>query len=442
VTAAYQQLVDEGFLEARSRSGIFVAAQAAPRSAEVLPRAATAQALPAPDWAARMRRSLKGRPTLIKPERWAEYPYPFVYGPYDAALFPTEDFRECCVRSLARAQLTQWASDLETEDVPELVEQLRKRVLPRRGVFALPEEIVLTVGAQQAFHLLGEALFDTHTRVGFEEPGYPHARSAFGLREPQWLPLPVDEQGVVVQALPRLHYAFVTPSQHSPTTATLSLERRQALLQAAEARDFVIIEDDYEAENLLEGSPIAALKSLDRSGRVIYVGSLAKTLAPALRLGYVVAPAPLAAELRALRHAMVRHPSTFLQHAYALFIALGHHDSHARRVNEAMRERMQTALGAVAQHLSGFECAAPQGGASLWLRCPAWVHGSELAQAARAHGVLVEPGDVFFAQPPYPCPFIRLRLSSIAPARIEPGVQALAKAMRELAHARGERWPG
>lgn len=436
VSASYQQLVDEGFIEARPRHGVFVSSTPRQLVADAVRRGADGAHLP-PNWSARMLRTLSNLPTLSKPEAWRSYPYPFVYGIHDAQLFPTEDFRECCVRSLARAQLPQWTPDFETDDVADVVEQIRLRLLPKRGVFALKDEILVTVGAQQAFHLLAELLFEHRTRLGFEEPGYPHARNTFSLREPTCIPIAVDGEGACIDALPELDYLFVTPSQQSPTTATLSLERRQRLLQLAEQQDFVVIEDDYEAENLYEGNPMPALKSLDRSGHVIYVGSLSKSLSPALRLGYIVAPSPVIAELRVLRHAMVRHPSAFLQHAYALFLSLGHHESHARRVNQAMQERVRLAAQSLNVHLPDFEFQMPRGGASIWVRGPAWLDGGELALTARRHGVLIEPGQVFFAAPPYPCPFFRLRLSSIGLTQIDAGLSALSVAVTELAQARG-----
>ena len=440
VTSAYLQLMDEGFLQARPRSGVFVAPNARPTSA--LPAeplvGASGQSGRAPEWSARVLRSLVDRPTLAKPERWRQYPYPFVYGTHDPQLFPTEDFRECCSRSLARSQLPHWTPDFETDDVPDLIEQIRTRLLPKRGVFALPSEIIVTVGAQHAYYLLADALFDETQRVGLEEPGHPHARTSFSLRNPKWVEIGVDDEGLVVDALPAVDYLFITPSHQSPTTTTLSLERRQWLLRKAELQDFVIIEDDYEAENLYEGEPMPALKSLDKTGRVIYVGSVSKSLSPALRLGYIVAPRALIKELRAIRHAMVRHPSAFLQHAYALFLALGHHESHARRVNLAMQARLAAAAQALRQHLPDFEFTLPQGGASIWVRAPAWVDAAELASIARGHGVLIEAGDVFFAKPPYPCPFFRLRLSSIPAAQIPAGIRALGLAVDELALARGE----
>jgi GntR family transcriptional regulator/MocR family aminotransferase len=443
VTAAYLQLVDEGFLEARPRSGVFVALGARPPSPAASERYAGTGASPlrSPAWDTRVLRSLSLRPTLAKPEQWREYAYPFVYGTYDPQLFPTEDFRDCCAKSLARSQLPHWTPDLETDDVAELIEQIRTHVLPRRGVFALKEEIILTVGTQHAYYLLAEALFDETTRLGLEEPGHPHARNSFALRQPHPIGIAVDHEGLVVDALPALDYLYVTPSHQSPTTATLSLERRQWLLRKAELQDFVLIEDDYEAENLYAGTPMPALKSLDKSGRVIYIGSVSKSLSPVLRLGYIVAPSALVKEIRVLRHAMVRHPSAFLQHAYALFLSLGHNESHARRVNQAMQERLGLAAQVMREVLPDFEFTLPQGGASIWVRAPAWVDAAELAAMARGHGVLIEAGDVFFARPPYPCPFFRLRLSSIGGASIRAGLEALARAVADLARARGEARP-
>ena len=439
VTSAYLQLIDEDFLESRPRSGVFVARHASPAAVERgAPVTPDPEAAHAPQWPARVLRSLAGRPTLAKPDQWRKYPYPFVYGTHDPQLFPTEDFRECCARSLARSQVPRWTPDFETDDVPELIEQIRLRLLPKRGVFAPKEEVLVTVGAQQAYYLLAEALFDATTRVGLEEPGHPHARNSFSLRRPAWSTVAVDAEGLVVDAMPALDYLYVTPSHQSPTTATLSLERRHRLLELASARDFVVIEDDYEAENLYAGTPMPALKSLDRNGRVIYVGSVSKSLSPALRLGYIVAPRALVDELRVLRHAMLRHPSAFLQHAYALFLSLGHHESHARKVNAAMQQRLALASDALREHLPGFEFALPQGGGSIWVRAPAWLDAAELSLAARGHGVLIEAGDVFFLEPPDPCPYFRLRLSSIATAEIGAGIRALGLAVGELAQARVE----
>lgn len=441
VTSAYLQLMDEGFLEARPRSGVFVAPNARPLSAQLAEPVIrhNGEAGLSPEWSTRVLRSLVDSPTLTKPDQWRSFPFPFIYGTYDPQLFPTEDFRECCLRTLMRAQLPHWTPDLETDDVPALVEQIRTRLLPKRGVFAPKEEILVTLGAQHACYLLAEALFDKRTKVGFEEPGHPHARNSFALRRPQFVNVAVDGEGLVVDELPNVDYLFCTPSHQSPTTATLTLERRQGLLRGAESKNFVIIEDDYEAENLYEGAPLPALKSLDKTGRVIYVGSVSKSLSPTLRLGFIVAPRALIKELRVIRHAMVRHPSAFLQHAYALFLSLGHHESHARRVNQAMQERLALAGLALRKHLPDFDFTLPTGGASIWVRAPQWVDSAELAMTARSRGVLIEPGNVFFVKPPEPCPYFRLRLSSIAADKIAEGIRVLGLAVDELAQTHGEK---
>lgn len=440
VTAVYEQLMEQGLLESRPRRGIFVAEGVVPRRPDSTQENPFGQSLAGarpPDWTARVQRSQRGRPTLAKPDQWQRYPYQFVYGMHDPELFPTDEFRECCVRSLSRAQLSQWAPDFEQVDVEVLVEQVRQRLLPKRGVFALPEEILITVGSQHACYLLAEALFHERTRLGFEEPGHPHARNSFALRNPVMVDIPVDREGLVLDTMPPVDYVFVTPSHQSPTTHTLSLERRHWLLRKAELQDFVVIEDDYEAENLYEGAPMPALKSLDSSGRVIYIGSFSKSLSPALRLGYIVASKELIAELRVLRHAQVRHPSTLLQHAYAMFLALGHHESHARRFNHVMQERLARAGQALQSHLPTFGFSLPQGGASIWVEGPDWLDSGELAQVARTLGVLIEPGAVFYRRPPYPCPQFRLRLSSITGLHIDEGIRLLAQAVDQLATARG-----
>jgi GntR family transcriptional regulator / MocR family aminotransferase len=448
VTSTYQQLIDDDFLEAKPRSGIFVSMKVASSTGNVAPtrkKPPLTASEHAPNWVVRVQRSLREKPTISKPPNWNQYEYPFVYGTYDTALFPTDDFRECCSKTLARSQLSHWTPDLDTDDVPELIEQIRTRLLPKRGVFAVSDEILITVGAQHAYYLLAETLLNEHTRIGMEEPGYPHARNIFALRQASIVSLPVDEQGIVLNnkhasqhSLQDIDYVFATPSHQSPTTATLSLERRETLLQQAQRHDFIIIEDDYEAENLYHGQPMPALKSLDKTGRVIYIGSVSKSLSPALRLGYIVAPRVLIDELRLIRHAMVRHPSAFLQHAYALFLSLGHHETHTRRVNQAMQKRLDAAMQALQEHLPDCTYARPQGGASIWIHAPAWLDANELAVIAREHGVLIENGDVFFAQAPYPCNYFRLRLSSIAEAKIAGGIKALSNAMDELAKTRGE----
>ena len=145
-------------------------------------------------------------------------------------------------------------------------------------------------------------------------------------------------------------FVFVTPSHHCPTMVPLSAERRQDLLARAQQFNQIIIEDGYDSQ-LIDEAPQQALKSLDRSGRVVYVGSMSKTLAPGLRLGYIVASADLITELRALRRFMLRHPPANNQRAVALFLSLGHHEALVRRLSAAFDERRKRLIQAISAFL-------------------------------------------------------------------------------------------
>ena len=227
------------------------------------------------------------------------------------------------------------------------------------------------------------------TRVGIEEPGYPDARNIFALRTSAIVPLPVDAQGLPVdERLAGLNYVYATPSHQCPTGVTMPLARREALLARAQAEDFVVIEDDFESENRFDGEPFPALKSLDRNDRVIYVGSLSKSLAPGLRIGYAVGAAPLIAELRALRRLMLRHPSTLVQRAFALFLSLGHHDAQLRRLAAVQRERCALVLDALARHAPGCSVVPVSGGGSCWVSLPEGIDVGEFAARAEARGLM------------------------------------------------------
>jgi GntR family transcriptional regulator/MocR family aminotransferase len=341
VVLAYQMLVDEGYLISRERSGHFVNPQmleGRPGFA-ASPAAAGGDAPSRPIWRQRIAHPPSAQRNIVKPANWQHYEFPFIYGQFDQSLFPANDWRECCMKALSIMEIRNWAPDLIERDDESLIQQIRTRVLPRRGVFAATDEIVITNGCQQALYLIADLLCDEDTTVGFENPGYPDARNIFENRNARLLPLPVDGNGIAPDALgdslARCDYVYVTPSHQCPTTATMPIERRRALLDSAQQHDFVIVEDDYESENTFSGTPHPALKSLDTADRVIYVGSLSKTFAPGLRLGYVVGPRELIRELRALRRLMVRHPVAYIQRAFATFLALGHHDALLRRLAHA-----------------------------------------------------------------------------------------------------------
>lgn len=436
VVLAYQQLVAKGFLLTRDRSGHWVNPDMV-RPLELKAtnsQAASAQVIPmpgrGPDWRSRLALSLDHQRNIVKRSDWQKHPYPFLYGQFDSSLFPTAEWRECCMKALSVADIREWAQDLILHDDALLIREICSKVLPRRGVWATPDQVVVTVGAQNALYMISELLFSRDTCVSVENPCYPDARNIFSLKAGCLIGHDLDEGGLPVGSnLSSSDYVYITPSHQCPTGVKMPPDRREALLAAAQTYDFVVIEDDYEAESGFSEDPSPALKSMDRSGRVIYLGSLSKTFAPGLRLGYIVAPSEMIRELRRLRRLMVRHPSAFIQRAFALFISLGHQDSTVRKQTVTYRQRSGALQEALARHLPEFQVYQRHGGSSLWIRGPEGLDSRALAKAAQQQGVLIEPGDVFFNEPT-PFNFFRMGFSAINTERIEPGVEVLSQVYR------------
>ena len=349
VTLAYQVLVSEGFLLARERSGFYVD----PQAGEGLtrnPAQARCASASAVEWGPRLVKQMSAQRFIKRPREWQKFPYPFIYGQVDHTIFPIAEWRDCVRQAMGKRWLDAWTVDQYTEDDPLLLEEIARRILPRRGIAARPEQILITLGAQNALYLICALLVDRRTRAVIENPGYPDLRNMLTLRSDLVDSLPVDGDGMAVDGrLEGADLVFCTPSHHYPTTVTMTLERRKSLLDAASEHDFVIVEDDYEFETNYRGTPLPALKSLDQEGRVLHVGSLSKSLMPGLRLGYVVADQRLIAELRALRRLMLRHPPGNNQRAAALFMANGHYDVLVRRIHRVYHESWQVMAKALGE---------------------------------------------------------------------------------------------
>jgi GntR family transcriptional regulator/MocR family aminotransferase len=440
VALAYELLVNEGYLLTKSRSGHYVNPEiVAGRVA--LPRAPAPGDVPVQvDWSPRLRGAVSAQRNIVKPRDWQRYPYPFIYGQFDPALLPIPGWRECSLQATSVSEVRGWAGDLIDADDALLIEQIQTRLLVRRGVFAAPDEILVTVGAQQALFLLATLLVDATTTVGIENPGYPDARNIFSSRTANVIPLPLDDAGLALgSALDACDYVYLTPSHQCPTNVTMPLARRVALLGGAQANGRILIEDDYEIELGLEGHAHPALTSLDRSGHVVYVSSLSKTLAPGIRSGFIVADRNLIRELRALRRLMLRHPAANNERSVGLFLAMGHHDALLRRLRQAYAERSRAMAMALAAHLPAVRSQTAAGASSFWLRFDEHVDTRAIAAAAARRGVLIEPGDVFFVDERdarAPRNYARLGFASIDAARIEPGIATLAAACSEVAATR------
>jgi GntR family transcriptional regulator/MocR family aminotransferase len=226
-----------------------------------------------------------------------------------------------------------------------------------RGVRCSAEQIVLVSGIQQALDLLARLLLKKGDPIWMEDPGYFGARIAFDNAGALMIPLAVNEEGLPVSTgmkmCPDAKGAYVTPAHQFPLGVTMSLERRMALLSWASRAGAFIIEDDYDSEYRFEGPPLPALQSLDNHSSVIFVGSFSKTLFPALRVGYVVLPAPLVDSFLSFRYRTEFRNSSFDQAVLCDFIVEGHLARHLRKMRNLYGERLAMLMEGAKQHLDG-----------------------------------------------------------------------------------------
>ncbi len=432
VVLAYQALTDEGLLISRERIGYFVNTDMVFQQIDGQVASPEQESEPAVDWFKRLQLRPSEQEHLTKPRNWRRYPYPFIYGQPDPKLFPVSTWRMCSRQALGVEAIQIWTEDNFNEDDPRLIEEIRTRVLPRRGIKADPSEILVTLGAQNALFLIAELLAGSGKVLAVENPGYVDARNIFSINGTELRPIPVDTDGMVIdQRLDGCTCAYVTPSHQSPTTVTMTLERRMALMERAQRSDFLVIEDDYESEANYMHAPTTALKAMDRSGRVIYIGSFSKYLGPGLRMGYMVGAAEFIHEARMLRRLMLRHPATNNQRTMALFIAGGHYDALVHRLQRDFRTRWETMGETLEQYLPEFERRPSCGGTSVWLEGPKSLDTDILAREALSQGIVIEPGSAHFFSKKPPRNFMRLGFSSIEPQRIGPGLEALSRLVKQ-----------
>ncbi|MFG5380533.1 PLP-dependent aminotransferase family protein [Yoonia sp. R2-816] len=427
VTLAYTELVADDYLTSRGRSGYFVSENAPEPPAFPAQRFGTGTV----DWTRAIGRQFTPGLSMDKPADWASYRYPFIYGQADKTLFDSANWRLCALQALGMRDFVALTSDYFDGDDPKLVEFITRQTLPRRGILASRDEVLVTMGAQNALWLAAQVLLNSRRRAAIEDPCYPALRTILMQSRCQLSTVPVDADGLPPDALPEgTDVVFTTPSHQCPTTATMPIARRKALLDKAEAEDFVIVEDDYEFEMSFLKSPSPSLKSLDQNGRVIYVGSFSKSLFPGLRLGYLVGPAPFIREARALRATVLRHPPGHIQRTVSYYLSLGHYDALVRRMSRAYHERRKVLDEALKAHDLTVAGQGTYGGSSVWLRAPDGVDTTLLAERLRADGVLIEPGAPFFAGEDPPRAYFRLAYSSIDTGRIPEGIARIAHAIR------------
>ncbi|CAM3799971.1 PLP-dependent aminotransferase family protein [Roseateles saccharophilus] len=338
IAQAYERLALEQLIEARRGRGSFV--RALPALAEAPP------ATPARLASAERIAAFGALPLPLL--RVADSPlarYDFVGGSPEPALFPHADWRRHL--NAAQRQLGQGSAHAPPAGLPALREAIAEHVAFARGVRCSAADVIVTQGAQQAFDLLVRVLVGPGDVAALESPGYPPLLAMLQAQGARTAPVPVDGEGLVTDALPaEARLVYTTPAHQFPLGVAMSAARRHGLLAWASRSGAVVIEDDYDSEFRFEGRPRDSLQGLDAEGRVAFVGSFSKTLAPSLRLGYVIAPPALREALLHAKHLADVHGPSLLQNALARFMAEGGYRRHLRRcVAEYGRRRERLMVG-------------------------------------------------------------------------------------------------
>ncbi|MEO1084198.1 MAG: PLP-dependent aminotransferase family protein [Acidobacteriota bacterium] len=380
---AYATLLAEGYLESRRGSGTYVVERAIEAPREGTPGA--------PRTAARSRwlRHPVAPPAVDPP---ADPAVPFRICEPDSTVFP-----DAAWRTAARSAVNE-ALD-EGYPPPEGDADLRQKIaaflLQERGLAVSSDELMVTAGTAQSLDLIARATLRAGDRVAFEDPGYRLARQIFSDRGAVIDPVPVDDHGLVTEALvdrpesatPMV--AYVTPSHQFPLGGALSFRRRRALLDWAARRDVLVVEDDYDSEFRFDGPVLPALRTGDSRGTVAYLGTFSKSLSPRLRLGYVIAPPALREALLRLKVRSDQGTHWLTQRIVARYLGTGAFSRHLRRMRRLYRRRRDALVEAFEPLPAGVRWCGLAAGLHATLLLPPSVSAVELAAAAKLEGVTV-----------------------------------------------------
>lgn len=348
VLNAYEQLMAEGYLSGTVGKGTFVSADLPIAQRKPVPQAQSTSIL--------RPLSLRGQ-GFVGPEAALNIheglPRAFRIGMPGLDVFPFSVWARLEARHWRRAPHALGYG--APAGYPPLREALAAYLRAARGVRCTPEQIVITSGSQQALFLIATLLLNPGDAAWVEEPGYRGINASLRAAGAMACPVPVDDEGLCVATaksrFPDVKLAYVTPSHQLPLGVTMSLRRRLELLDFASRQKMWVIEDDYDSEYRYTGPPLASLQSLDKSGCVIYVGTLSKVLFPGLRLGYLVLPPALVEAFEQARAILDRHTACVPQMVLADFIMEGHFGRHIKRTREVYAERRAALLEEIQRHL-------------------------------------------------------------------------------------------
>lgn len=349
-------------------------------------------------------------------------------------LFPVDD-----VRAAADAVLAREGSQALQYGPSEGHAPLRAWIaeeMGARGVRARAEDVLVTNGSQQVLDLAGKLFLDAGDVVLTENPTYLAAIQAFQTFEPRFVPVPTDEHGLIPEAVPELvrrhrpKFLYTIPTFQNPTGLTLARERRARLARLASELGLFVLEDDPYGKLRYRGEEIPPVKHWDETGHVVYVSTFSKTIAPGLRLGWVVARPDLFSRMLILKQAADLHTSSFDQRVALAYLAGGKQPAHLERIRRAYGERFDILDAALRAALpAAYSWTKPDGGMFLWVTGPRDLDALDLLQRAIAQKVAFVPGRDFFPADGGRNHF-RLNFSNSAPERLREGVRRLAALVR------------
>ena len=318
---------------------------------------------------------------------------------------------------------------------PHLRAALARMLAETRGLATTADDVVVTSGSQMALDLISRALLRPGDVVAIEGIGYRPAWLAFQQHGAQLLPIPVDEKGMDVEVLAQaasrtpIRAVYVTPHHQYPTTATLSAGRRIELLELARRLRIAVIEDDYDHEYHYDGRPVLPMASADRAGVVAYVGTLAKIVAPGVRLGFVAGPRPLLESVAAHRHAVDRQGDHSLECAVAELLEHGDVQRHARRARRIYQLRRDSAVRSLRTELGdAISFNVPPGGISIWTAVAAGIDVDQWAERALQRGLIIQTARKYSFDG-VPRPFFRLGFAALTEEEMRNALRQLRRAL-------------
>lgn len=358
-------------------------------------------------------------------------------------VFPVEEFRAACDKVLREkgAIALQYGT---TEGYLPLREMIARHTM-RYGIEVTPDNILITSGSQQALDLIGKVFINPGDRIIVESPTYLGAMQAWNIYGAEYVTIPSDDNGIITDELEAAlrtgpKFIYVLPNFQNPTGSTLALERRYRLVELADRYGVPIIEDDPYGQLRFEGDHLPPIVVLDEklhprnghyTGNVIYLSTFSKTLAPGLRLAWVIAPPEVIRKIATAKQGADLHTSTFNQIVAHEVGKGGFIDQHVRHICKVYHERRDVMLDTLEEHMPpGVSWTHPLGGLFLWVTLPPHMRSMDIFKDAVAEKVAFVSGESFF-----PCGggenTMRLNFSNASPEMINEGIARLARVVRK-----------